>query len=98
MANGDCAIGAGHAAKISTLEREMAEVKKEVHSINTCLQQIVSDERLRNSGWARWEKIGLALIAGLGAPAVLMIIAWALSQMGGPMVHEAAAAAEAMTR
>ena len=98
MANGDCPIGSKNGAKIEVLEREMSEVKKGVHDVETCMQTIISDERLRNSGWARWEKVGLALLTTLGAPLVLLIVVWLLSNMGGPMVHEAAAAAEALTR
>ena len=98
MANGDCPVGARNGTRLDTLEKMMSEVRTEQKLTHDCLQTIIADERLRNSGWARWEKLLLALLTTVGAPVVLLIITWLLARSGAPVVQAAAAATDALTQ
>lgn len=58
----------------------------------------VEEQKVRDAGWSKWEKLVLALLTTVGGPAVLLLLTWMLSHMGAPVSSTASQAIEALTK
>jgi len=65
MANGDCPVGAANQSRITTLEREMGEIKQEQHELRNCVQTLVTEGAVRKAGLDRGGQVAVATITGI---------------------------------
>jgi hypothetical protein len=56
------------------------------------------EQKVRDAGWSKWEKLVLALLTTVGGPAVLLFLTWLLSRMGAPVADSAAQAIGALSK